>query len=313
MKKLLTISIPTYNRAELLKICINAIISQIPDSYIEQIELIVSNNASIDNTAAIVSEFQNKWPIIYFENESNLGPDANILKCFEKAKGKYVWIFSDDDILLPGAMPHLLALLEKSDYGTIRLGAVGYHDDITEVDEYYYPSDLSMDVYDDAIQFIEKINYMATFITGIIVNKSVLTKKIDLSEFLGTYLIQLGWVLRIAFAGMQNVDITTKLLACKQDNSGGYKFLTIFSKNYNQVLKKLVVYGLNSRIVDITNLNIIKFYLPENINKILYKKNKSFKEENGFLVLVTTLGAYKAFWKTIFPIYLKFWVKKFIK
>jgi glycosyltransferase involved in cell wall biosynthesis len=54
---LLSICIPTYNRATYLKICLDSIMQQMHTDY--PIEIIVSDNFSTDNTLNVVSEFLN--------------------------------------------------------------------------------------------------------------------------------------------------------------------------------------------------------------------------------------------------------------
>ena len=304
---LLTIAIPTYNRADLLRQCISAIVTQIPADFAESVEIIVSNNASSDNTKEVVEEMSAKWPIVYFENVQNLGPDANILQCFTKAQGRYVWIFSDDELLLPGVMKHLLNLLPGEEYGIIHLVPVAYYESVSELSHYYNPNELNVTTYTDAIKFYSYLSYMATFITSIILNKAILPEDVNYGEFLGTNLVQLGWVMRAVFSGKKNVTIPTNTLACKQENSGGYKFITTFSKNYNTVLRGLVKQGIDSRVIDITNEHLITRFLPGPLKDILYKPT-NFYQENGFSVLVKCFGKYSSFWKVIFPIYASYWL-----
>lgn len=84
----LTIAIPTYNRLEKLKICLKRLMEQ---KKIEQIEIIVSDNASTDGTGEYMTELVKKAENIhYYRNTENVGPDKNFLNCFEKAVGEYV-------------------------------------------------------------------------------------------------------------------------------------------------------------------------------------------------------------------------------
>ena len=107
----LTIAIPTYNRLEKLKICLKRLMEQ---KKIEQIEIIVSDNASTDGTGEYMTELVKKAENIrYYRNTENVGPDKNFLNCFDKAVGEYVLLLGDDDFLLPMAVEHLLDTLEK--------------------------------------------------------------------------------------------------------------------------------------------------------------------------------------------------------
>lgn len=93
MKKvILSICIPTYNRGKILSKTLNHLIL----SPIKEIEILVSNDGSIDNTKDLIKLIKDSR-ISYFENPKNLGYDANILKCVERARGEFIFIISDED------------------------------------------------------------------------------------------------------------------------------------------------------------------------------------------------------------------------
>lgn len=61
----ISICIPTYNRAELLRNTLKAILSQID---VKSTEVIVSNNASTDNTENVVKDYIRSYPCIKYFN-----------------------------------------------------------------------------------------------------------------------------------------------------------------------------------------------------------------------------------------------------
>ncbi|WP_347275217.1 glycosyltransferase family 2 protein [Candidatus Kuenenia sp.] len=92
---LITIAIPTYNRADnYLKQAIQCAINQ---TY-SNIEIIVSDNCSTDNTEAVVKDF-NDPRIRYFRQEKNIGANNNFNFCLEQAKGVYFLFLMDDDLI----------------------------------------------------------------------------------------------------------------------------------------------------------------------------------------------------------------------
>jgi glycosyltransferase involved in cell wall biosynthesis len=96
-RPLLSFTIPTCNRAKYLDQLLGALLKQLHGE--SRVELIVSDNASTDNTPAVVEAYrQQGLPIRYLRNQANHGPDFNILQCYEQAAGRYVWIFGDDDL-----------------------------------------------------------------------------------------------------------------------------------------------------------------------------------------------------------------------
>lgn len=93
---LVSVCIPTYNRASLLEQAIQSVLAQT----LENFELLVSDNASTDDTEAVVKSFDDPR-IRYVRNETNLGHWANYSRCLQLARGAYLTMLSDDDIMMP--------------------------------------------------------------------------------------------------------------------------------------------------------------------------------------------------------------------
>lgn len=107
-KKILSVCIPTFNRADYLNSCLLSIFKQIEGS--EFIEVIVSDNHSTDHTTDILESYSHITNFRYFRNEENLGMSKNIISLISKAKGEFCWLIGDDDFILSGA---LQALIDK--------------------------------------------------------------------------------------------------------------------------------------------------------------------------------------------------------
>ena len=97
---LISLVIPTYNRSNYLKRCLDSILSQEVDCY----EIIVSDNASPDDTQEVMQNYLQYSQIYYFRNETNLGARENIYKATKYAQGEYIFWLSDDDYLLPNSL-----------------------------------------------------------------------------------------------------------------------------------------------------------------------------------------------------------------
>jgi len=93
-KPLVSICIPTYNSARFLRESLDSIVNQ---TY-QNKEIIVSDNASTDETEKIVKEYVEKYKIKYYKNEKNIGAEANFSRCIELANGEFIAIYHSDDI-----------------------------------------------------------------------------------------------------------------------------------------------------------------------------------------------------------------------
>lgn len=92
---LVTIGIPTYNRAA--GFLHDALSSAVQQTH-KNIEIIVSDNASTDDTESLVLGF-NDPRIRYIKHAKNIGANNNFNCCVEEATGRYFVMLHDDDCL----------------------------------------------------------------------------------------------------------------------------------------------------------------------------------------------------------------------
>lgn len=104
----LSLCVPTYNRADSLASCLAAIAEAGKRSPLD-VEVIVSDNASTDATAAVAAA---AGPSVkYRKNPENVGVARNILAAVSMAEGEFCWLLGDDDRLKPQALERLSAIL----------------------------------------------------------------------------------------------------------------------------------------------------------------------------------------------------------
>ena len=107
---LLSICIPTYNRARFLRVCLDSVFFQFSDEKLKD----VSDNASPDSTEALVLGYQKTFPQLkYFRNPENIGFGLNLVNSVTKAAGKYGWYLGDDDALAPGCLKYITEMLTE--------------------------------------------------------------------------------------------------------------------------------------------------------------------------------------------------------
>lgn len=118
---LVSIGLPTYSRAPLLRRALEALRLQ---TY-KNLEIIVSDNCSTDNTAEIVREAQEKDPrIIYLRHESNVGAFSNYKFVVEKASGDYFLFHADDHWLASNCVEALVNSLLQHDTHMIAVPSI---------------------------------------------------------------------------------------------------------------------------------------------------------------------------------------------
>jgi glycosyltransferase involved in cell wall biosynthesis len=113
---LLTISVPTYQRVDLLERCLASIVPA-AKSTPGMIELVVSDNSPGSETEELVKRFSATWesPLRYYRNPTGTGAVRNHNHCIERANGRYNLILHDDDYLLPAAIDGIVRTLQAAD------------------------------------------------------------------------------------------------------------------------------------------------------------------------------------------------------
>lgn len=81
------------------------------------VEVLVSDNASDDDTTKVVEAYKNEKAFNYYKNKTNEGPIANVIKCGkELATGKFVWVLGSHNLLAPNSINILLRILQENDH-----------------------------------------------------------------------------------------------------------------------------------------------------------------------------------------------------
>ncbi len=251
---LLTIAIPTYNRCGYLAINLAQLRKEMAGVPAGMVEILVSDNASPDDTTRIVKEATDSGlPVRYVRNETNIGSDANIAQAYNLAAGKYVLILGDDDLLIDDALALLLQKLRERDYGVVTLRPYGYDVDFRRE----YPGGIGSErVFDNAGDFLVAINALMTLISACVINKS-LTPGLDTNQFCGGNLVQAHLVLNAALAASHNLYLTHYLVAYKRNNSGGYDFFgilvtslgAVIDQHRNAILTPQVIRRIENRLI----------------------------------------------------------------
>jgi glycosyltransferase involved in cell wall biosynthesis len=115
---LVSIITASYNSARYLPASIESALAQTYKNW----ELIILDDASIDNTEALAQDFiKMDSRIQYFRQSKNLGIAGNRNTGFEKARGKYLAILDSDDMWIsPEKLEKQVSFLEKNPaYGLI--------------------------------------------------------------------------------------------------------------------------------------------------------------------------------------------------
>ncbi|WNY99521.1 glycosyltransferase family 2 protein [Sulfurospirillum sp. 'SP'] len=184
---ILSIVVPTYNRAEFLDYSLEVHIPMVREF---GIEICIFDNASTDHTEEIVSKWMKEYPLLsYHKNETNLGPDANFEKALKYPQSEYVWLLGDTYQIQVDTFKKVVDIINLDQFDHILVN-VGH-----EV------KDVPSQIYQDQNQLLNDLFWLMTCLSVHIYKKSLITSA-NFGRFKNSNFIQTG----IIFEYISNVE-----------------------------------------------------------------------------------------------------------
>lgn len=127
---LVTVIIPSYNHAQYIRTAIESVLAQ---TY-ENLELIVVDDGSRDDSHAVISEYSDHPKVTTILNTQNRGQSAVLNQALAVSRGKYIALLPSDDWFLPDKTAIQVAKMEASgdDVGVVYAAGARYFEDTGE-------------------------------------------------------------------------------------------------------------------------------------------------------------------------------------
>jgi abequosyltransferase len=218
--EILTICIPTYNRAEILNISLKKLIDLV-QKY--QCEIIVSDNASTDNTKEIVEIHKKNYPNLkYYCRSKNVGYDRNVVTCYENSTSEYVWLLGDRYEISVEKFNYIFDLLKQRNYHGIIVNSENRIKNIPSKE------------FNDASILLSQIGWHMTLLCSIIMPRNFFLKS-NFKRYLDTDFIHFG----VFFESIVNYENLKVLWVA--DN-----IVSTTKRNYNMRIKNnnLNIFGI---------------------------------------------------------------------
>ena len=290
--KLLSLCIPTYNRAEVLDETLNRLFSN-PEFDNNLIEVIVSDNCSTDNTTEVVQ----KYPLVrYYKNNKNVR-DYNFSIVLGYATGEYIRLFNDTLSLKEGVLKTMLSRIQQ-----------------------HLKHDCNLFFYRNMFQFsnCKKVIYTkeaylktVSFYTTSIANFGIWKKDFQNIENKDRHaelqFVQVDWSYKILKNKKTTIIYFDDLFNVAELNKkGGYNVFDVFVNKYLFIIKKekfpLISY-------EIEKYRLFRYFVyPWIVSLFITDKQYYSFQTNGVYIILLKKYWYEPY---LYPFLLLFWSKKF--
>lgn len=247
MNNLLSICIPTYNRANKIDDLLN-LLSPIMEIY--DIGVYISDNSSNDNTKDTVNAYQKKYKnLFYHRNEQNVGPLKNFEYVINWAETDFRWLLGDDDLIVESEIEHILEILSMKNFDLVVVngGTKTLNNYLRRVKHF------DSQIYTDKNKLLGDIGYHMSWISSLIFNKNII-KEMSLNKYEWSPFPHLLAIFE-ALGQLQSFEVYFENKACvylNNVNSSGSDYsmhcLEYFTKDWYEIVENLNGYAKNAKI-----------------------------------------------------------------
>lgn len=255
---LLSICIPTYNRCEVLKMALQSLVSDAAFGASDEIEIIISDNHSTDQTEAVAMAFVTAYPgrIFYHCNESNIGAEANYERALSHGRGEFLRLHNDYLFTRPGSFTEILKIVRT----------VQQEKPVVFLTNGNRPGRPILEICENFDQFLQSVSYYATWIAGFGIWREQFQKIQNFSAQAHTKLVQVDVLFRLLATGCRSVVLNdTYFTILHPGKKSGHNVAEVFGRNFVLYLKHYQAQGLISQsTVDHVKREVLEQYILKN-------------------------------------------------
>ena len=292
--KLLSICIPTFNRADILNKSLETLFNN-PDFNLNEIEVIVSDNCSTDNTREILLNF----PFVKYHRNDVNESFYNLTTVLSYASGNYLKLFNDTFCFKPGALKQLISRIKL------------HKDECKNL--FFYPNFIhnqnTVKEINSIDAFFSECSYNTTWTASIGFWKKDFDAVVDKNRHAAQHFPQLEWMYRIVSNGRPTIVYFENLFEIVVPNKkGGYNVFKTFVQDYLDIIQNEKLYFFT---YEIEKYRLCKYFVYSWLITLFVnnKENYSFDTKGVFKIL------FKKYWYEpyFYPMLLVFWFKKLKK
>lgn len=225
----LSICIPTFNRAKYLKETIESIVCQEVFKHTNEVELVISDNCSTDETQLVINSFLTKYPekIKYFRNNENI-EDKNFEVAIYRGSGQFLKLHNDNLLVKDGALQEFIRFINA----TVEEKPVLFFTNGSKT------KGNPVEICNGLNEFVNVASYSVTWIGGFGIWRSDLSLVPSFSRFSKLKLIQTDVLFRLIALGKRAIVFCNPyFISLNTGRKGGYNIAEVFGRNYLMLLK----------------------------------------------------------------------------
>lgn len=292
--KLLSICIPTYNRAEVLSQTLDNLFTN-PDFNIDEIEVIVSDNCSTDRTKEVVSYYPS---VKYYRNEKNES-FYNLTTVMTYATGKYIKLFNDTFCFKDNTLKQMIAKIRLHESEAKNL--------------FFYPNFLhnhdTLKEINSISSFFSECSYNTTWTASVGFWKKDFDMIDDKNRYASQHFPQLEWMYRIVKNGKPTIIYFEDLFEIVVPNKkGGYNVFQTFVIDYLDIVRNE---KLNIVIYEKEKYRLCRYFVyPWLLTLFVNDKGIFGFDTKGVFKIILKKYWYEPY---LYPILMLYWFKKITK
>lgn len=299
-EKILSICIPTYNRADILDKTLSKLVLE-PSFQSGKIEVCISDNASPDNTEMVIKKYADKYNnIIYSRNKENtVIIDDNFPIVGSLASGTFIKFLNDTAFFITGELDKIIDLIEANK----RLKPLLFFSNnnlLDKINEIIHCYSLE--------SFVQIASYWPTWVGGAGIWRSDFVTLIDRDRSAEKFMWCPDIYLRLLSSGRKAIIYNKPFCSITLVSSkGGYNIYQVFVTNYLGLLERYKAEKQISRITLFNEKNklLIHFLIPWTLTLWTEKTKYKFHQEGALNIVFKKYCFNPLFYVGIIYLFLK--------
>jgi acetyltransferase-like isoleucine patch superfamily enzyme len=233
---LLSICIPTFKRAGFLRLTLESITSQAQFRDSDDVEIVISDNCSPDETRAVAEEFVRAFPgkIVYYHHETPVTPDINFEFVLGKGSGTYLKLHNDNLLFRAGAVDEMLKIIRATQAEKPIIFFTNGNNYTGEM----------VDTARSFDEFLAKVSYFCTWIGGFGMWRDEFHAIPDIGRLEKLRLVQTDVLFRLLSAGTRAIILYSSYFSgMAVGRKSGYNVAEVFGHNYLALMKPYLASG----------------------------------------------------------------------